>query len=87
MVSSQQPLRTELPQQRLPNARSSANQQQTSSSSNPTQNDSTFRELYKDELDQLEEMGFPDKDKNLRALISTNGDLSQALSVIAGEDD
>ncbi|KAJ2447103.1 hypothetical protein GGF42_005523 [Coemansia sp. RSA 2424] len=48
---------------------------------------SVHQERYRDELSQLEEMGFADKDKNLRALIVTEGDLSQALNIIAGCDD
>ncbi|KAJ1732268.1 hypothetical protein LPJ61_002131 [Coemansia biformis] len=41
---------------------------------------------YHDMLEQLEEMGFPDKDKNLRALIEADGDLDQALNIITDED-
>ncbi|KAJ1999988.1 hypothetical protein H4R26_004824 [Coemansia thaxteri] len=49
---------------------------------------SHLQERFRDELDQLEEMGFGDKEKNLRALVVTDGDLSQALSIIADcEDD
>ncbi|KAI8325534.1 hypothetical protein GQ54DRAFT_241037, partial [Martensiomyces pterosporus] len=47
----------------------------TSPLPNPWSERTTFQERYRDELDQLEEMGFPDKEKNLRALITTNGDL------------
>ncbi|KAJ2690063.1 hypothetical protein IWW39_001029 [Coemansia spiralis] len=48
---------------------------------------SLHQERYQDELSQLEEMGFADKDKNLRALIVTDGDLSLALNIIADCDD
>ncbi|KAJ1916397.1 hypothetical protein LPJ71_001958, partial [Coemansia sp. S17] len=48
---------------------------------------SLHQERYRDELNQLEEMGFVDKDKNLRALIVTEGDLSLALNIIADCDD
>ncbi|KAJ2734516.1 hypothetical protein IW152_002294 [Coemansia sp. BCRC 34962] len=48
---------------------------------------SLHQERYRDELSQLEEMGFADKDKNLRALIVTDGDLSLALNIIADCDD
>ncbi|KAJ2868117.1 hypothetical protein GGH94_000385 [Coemansia aciculifera] len=48
---------------------------------------SLHQERYRDELNQLEEMGFADKDKNLRALIVTEGDLSLALNIIADCDD
>ncbi|KAJ2797799.1 hypothetical protein H4R21_004175, partial [Coemansia helicoidea] len=41
---------------------------------------------YHDMLEQLEEMGFVDRDKNLQALIATDGDLDQAINIIAGED-
>ncbi|KAJ1723345.1 hypothetical protein LPJ53_002293 [Coemansia erecta] len=45
------------------------------------------RDRFRHELDQLEEMGFSDEDKNLRALIETDGDLDSALTIIAGESD
>ncbi|KAJ2910130.1 hypothetical protein GGI21_001178 [Coemansia aciculifera] len=48
---------------------------------------SLHQERYRSELSQLEEMGFTDKDKNLRALIVTDGDLSLALNIIADCDD
>ncbi|KAJ2782385.1 hypothetical protein H4R18_002318 [Coemansia javaensis] len=44
-------------------------------------------EQYRDTLEELEEMGFLDKEKNLRALMETDGDLDRALNIIAGEDD
>ncbi|KAJ2141866.1 hypothetical protein IW142_004626 [Coemansia sp. RSA 564] len=47
---------------------------------------SQFSERYRDELDQLEDMGFPDREKNLRALIACQGDLSEAVVRIAGSD-
>ncbi|KAJ2360033.1 hypothetical protein IW150_007620 [Coemansia sp. RSA 2607] len=47
----------------------------------------TSRDRFRHELEQLEEMGFSDKDKNLRALIETDGDLDSALTIIAGEND
>ncbi|KAJ2448940.1 hypothetical protein EV183_005174 [Coemansia sp. RSA 2336] len=46
-----------------------------------------YLERYREELERLEEMGFEDREKNLRALIECNGNLSEALSLIAGEDD
>ncbi|KAJ1898364.1 hypothetical protein LPJ66_002799 [Kickxella alabastrina] len=45
------------------------------------------RSRFRHELEQLEEMGFDDVEKNLRALIETDGDLASALSIIADEDD
>ncbi|KAJ2719133.1 hypothetical protein GGI07_005398 [Coemansia sp. Benny D115] len=45
------------------------------------------RRRFREELEQLEEMGFSDKEKNLRALIETDGDMASALSIIADEDD
>ncbi|KAJ2542252.1 hypothetical protein GGF49_003053 [Coemansia sp. RSA 1853] len=47
---------------------------------------SQFSERYRDELDQLEDMGFPDREKNLRALIACQGDLSEAVVRIAASD-
>ncbi|KAJ2821524.1 hypothetical protein IWW50_004605 [Coemansia erecta] len=47
---------------------------------------SRLSEQYRDELDQLEEMGFPDREKNLRALIECQGDMSEAVVRIAGND-
>ncbi|ORX68563.1 hypothetical protein DL89DRAFT_179712 [Linderina pennispora] len=47
----------------------------------------SLRQRFQSELDQLEEMGFLDQDKNLRALSVTNGDLSLALNLIADNDD
>ncbi|KAI9503398.1 hypothetical protein GGI25_001832 [Coemansia spiralis] len=46
-----------------------------------------FQELFQDKLEQLEEMGFIDKDKNLKALIASDGDLSLAINIITGEED
>ncbi|KAJ2559586.1 hypothetical protein EV175_000269 [Coemansia sp. RSA 1933] len=46
-----------------------------------------FQRQFQSELDQLEEMGFIDRSKNLKALIETNGDLSLAINIITGEDD
>ncbi|KAJ1963338.1 hypothetical protein GGI12_002106 [Dipsacomyces acuminosporus] len=48
---------------------------------------SAFVQRFQNELEMLEEMGFSDKEKNLRALISTNGNLSLALNIIANVDD
>ncbi|KAJ2162698.1 hypothetical protein GGF46_000423 [Coemansia sp. RSA 552] len=41
-----------------------------------------FEERYHSELEQLEEMGFADNDRNLRALIQSEGDLDAALTLI-----
>ncbi|KAJ2518971.1 hypothetical protein H4217_002983 [Coemansia sp. RSA 1939] len=46
-----------------------------------------FRHQFQSELDQLEEMGFIDKPKNLKALIASNGDLNLAINIITGEED
>ncbi|KAJ1932175.1 hypothetical protein FBU59_006463 [Linderina macrospora] len=46
----------------------------------------SLRQRFQSELSQLEEMGFLDQDKNLRALSVTNGDLSLALNLIAEDD-
>ncbi|KAJ1845543.1 hypothetical protein LPJ57_009226 [Coemansia sp. RSA 486] len=45
------------------------------------------RAKFRSELEQLEEMGFDNEDKNLQALIQTDGDLALALSIIADESD
>ncbi|KAJ2845684.1 hypothetical protein IWW36_004683 [Coemansia brasiliensis] len=48
---------------------------------------SQYLEQYHEELERLEEMGFEDREKNLRALIECNGNLSEALTLIAGEEE
>ncbi|KAJ2398948.1 hypothetical protein GGI23_002943 [Coemansia sp. RSA 2559] len=62
-------------------------QQGASAASMPEVELDRFQRQFQSELDQLEEMGFIDKNKNLKALIATNGDLNLAINIIAGEDD
>lgn len=38
-----------------------------------------FEEKYKDQLKQLEDMGFTDKNANLEALKATNGNVEAAI--------
>merc|ERR1712061_452245 len=41
-------------------------------------------ERYANQLDQLSNMGFPDKHSNLQALQTANGDINQAINALLG---
>ncbi|PIA16329.1 hypothetical protein COEREDRAFT_81305 [Coemansia reversa NRRL 1564] len=47
----------------------------------------SFQERHRDSLELLEEMGFPDQEKNLHALIEADGDLDEALTIITYKND
>lgn len=40
------------------------------------------RERFKEQLEQLSSMGFPDEEANLRALLQTNGQVDAAINII-----
>merc|ERR1712048_999680 len=41
-------------------------------------------ERYATQIEQLENMGFPDKHSNLQALVQSNGDVNQAINSLIG---
>ncbi|KAJ2618081.1 hypothetical protein H4S08_000005 [Coemansia sp. RSA 1365] len=47
----------------------------------------SFQAQHRESLEMLEEMGFPDQEKNLRALIEAEGDLDKALTIITSSND
>merc|ERR1712066_1168169 len=41
-------------------------------------------ERYATQIEQLENMGFPDKHSNVQALVQSNGDVNQAINSLIG---
>ena len=41
-----------------------------------------YLEIYKNQLNEMESLGFYDKNKNLQALILSKGDLNNAVSLL-----
>lgn len=55
------------------------NQQQSSNTSNTSSSNVNYEEKYKTQLEQMEVMGFTNKETNLEALKATGGNVEAAI--------